>query len=301
MNNKLKGEYKLVVTSPDGTTKETGWIPNLILDQGLDGLSSEDSSLSGIFAYMQVGTGTSTPTVSQTALEAPIATENTDYTQFAYENAGSAGGYAATQTVWVNFPQGAVVGNITEIGIGSSLPPGYTNVLFSRALIVDESSNPVSISVSAFDQLTTYYRLTVTPTITSTTGTVTIAGNLYNFETLPFAAQYTGQILAAAYNFGSYGVDDDFTFGAIDSTGPAGTQFAGSFKTFSVTPYVPGSYELIGTLAAGPSEWNSAGNGIGGLVVYSGLGRYQMKFTPPIPKVNTETFTLQVKSSWARG
>lgn len=297
MKNFLKGEYKFVVKSPDGTTKETDWIPNLILDQGLDliGENAGSTFLDGAYGgYMQVGTGTSAPNVSQTSLETPIATE-TNESYGSYENGGSGESYAGKHTIYAAFAQGAVVGNITEVGIGANGP-----ILFSRALILDQYSNPVSIAVTSMDQLTVYYRLTITPDTATSTGTVTIGTSTYNYESALLRANYACQFYSAQYNFVCISYENDAAIAPITDNDMSGTVLDSYAYAFSVTPYVAGTSELVGTITASPSMWNAAG-GIGGLQLYGGLNRYQMTFSPAIPKTNIQTLTLDVKLSWARG
>ena len=306
----MGGEYKIVVTKPDGTTHETGWFDNIILNQGLDRIGS---SVNQVISYAQVGTGTSTPAITQTGLDAPIAGS----AQQTSPNGGVTNSGSPTYTenfVWFfAFAQGAVVGNITEIGVGWA---ASGNTLFSRALILDNLGSPTSITIVAIDQLTVYYRLKIVPPVSDVSGTVTIGGTPYN---------YTARVA----NVGSFS-NSTWTFWASQIGRPGSLTYPNTVDSSSAPTYGAGSVlgAITGspTLASGTSgtatagtytpgtftrddTWNwtiAQGNATGGvqaiMLGYSvqGFAQFQYRFATPIPKDNTKTMSLTTRITWTR-
>lgn len=308
---KLGGEMKLVITKPDGTTYETDWFDNIILNQGLDRLGSGSNQ---VISYAQVGTGNSTPVATQTALDLPLAgSAQQTSPNGGLTNSGSPS-YIQNFTWFFAFAQGAVVGNITEIGISWAAGTGPT--LFSRALILDNMGSPTSITIVAIDQLTVYYRLKIQPPLTDTTGSVTIGGTPYN---------YTGRVAQV----GSFS-NSVWTFWAAQIARPGSLTWANTVDSSSASTYgagsvlgaITGSPTLAsgtsGTATAGPytpgtfsrdDTWNwtiAQGNATGGIQAiklgYSiqGFAEFQYRFATPIPKDNTKTMSIVTRITWTR-
>jgi hypothetical protein len=310
-NIKLEGEYNIVITRGDGTTEETGWFKNLILNQGLDRLGANSGV---IFSYAQVGSGTTPPLVTNESLETYVASSNTQIVQYSsYTNSG-ASLYYGEQTFIFTFTQGAVVGTIAEVGVSWENTAG--NNLFSRALILDGSGNPTTLSLTSIDQLTVYYKLRFYPTIVDAAGSVLIGATSYNYTIRVAGAGSWGNsnfLIAAATNFSkAFGAEfyaPGVALNPITSTGMNGS-FAGSTYNISTsTPgevvtaaYVPGSYYIDATFTAGVNVANGSG-GFQGMYVYWGnqaAWQFQVLFNNPIPKDNTKQFTLVLRYSWAR-
>ncbi len=301
----VSGEYRLVINRPDGSQEDTGWFPNLILDQGLDRLGNSASG--PIIRYAHVGSGTTTPNAAQTSLTTFVASADSNPTNYAEScvNEGSPT-YAALHTWRYIFAQGAVVGNITEIGVGWSTS-GAT--LFSRALILDGTGSPTTITLVAIDQLTVYYRLRVAPTLTDLTGVVDIGGTNYNYTVRVASAgnfANTQFMFNSSSNFsnadsnGIYPYPATSVLGSITGT-PSGT--VGVNGTATTAAYTPGTYYRDSTFNLSISQGNTAG-GIGALRLvwptsYSVM-LFQVGFSPAIPKDNTKTFSITMRHSWAR-
>lgn len=299
LQTKLVGEYRLVVNRADGTVKDSGWFSNLILNQGLDFLGS--SSL-GPLRYAHVGTGTSTPVVTQTALDSFLASAQALNSSAANSvvNEG-ASLYRCTLTYSYAFAQGAVVGNVTEIGVGTTSTSGN---LFSRARIVDNLGNPTSISVVALDQLTVYYRVRLAPPLTDATGTVTISGTSYGYTmrvaSVASFAQATSLIQSNAFSAANTvtAFQAGSVLGAITGS-PTSTSSGGTVTT---SAYTVGTYYRDSTLNWSISQGNLSG-GIQCLTVSFGSGvmSFQTRFDTVIPKTNTNVLALNIRFSWARG
>ncbi len=308
LETKLSGEYKLVISRGDGTVEETGWFKNIILDTGLDRMGI---TTTGIYAtqYARVGTGTSTPVATQTSLDAQIAFSAATNQANSAVNSGTPL-YNTLITTSFAFAQGAVVGNIAEVGIGWATTG---TSLFSRALILDNTGSPTTLTLVSIDQLTVYYRITVTPVLTDTTGSVVISSTTYGYTARICNA---GSFASNVYMFATAPISANGVLGPVASTThAAGTALSaittvpanasGTAGTVTQGSYSPGSYFR-------DDVWNwsiSQGNATGGIQIitlsYSGNPsggniKYQFRFDTVIPKTNTNTLGLTVRISWTR-
>ena len=296
--SRLEGEYRIVINR-NGEEQDTGWFKNVILNQGLDRLGQQ----AAVVSHAHVGTGTTTPSITQTGLTTFLAavTHNPSYASSTVNE--GAPNYSALLTYTYPFAQGAVVGNVTEVGVGWATTG---NNLFSRALILDGSGNPTTLSITAIDQLTVYYRIRIFPPLTDTTGTLTIGGTPYNY-TLRVAnvANFANNLFLLGSNFpypyNSYIYGAGSNLGAITGM-PSGTA-SSSNTNVSQAAYTTGTYYRDATWT-----WSvSTGNAVGGIQAirfgyiqsYEAI-QFQMRFDNPIPKDNTKTFSISMRISWAR-
>lgn len=292
LNAKVSGEYNICITKADGSIQETGWFDNLILNAGLDKLGSGTSPI----GYCSVGSGTSVPSPTQTALDARLVT-STGYVTSAQSavNSGSPL-YQATLTYANVFSQGAVVGNISEVGVGTA-----TNgtALFSRALILNNVGAPTTLTLVALDQLTVYYRIKFTPTLTESVGTINISGTSYGYTLRPsgidsFVA-YTASLTYLASPVAPIAYITGSALGAITGS-PTLSGYSGTGTNY---PYVPGTYEQMTSL-----QWGITQGTVPFQAIKFGWAQgyimFQVRFDMPIPKSNTNVLTLAVKFSWSR-
>jgi hypothetical protein len=306
IETKLSGEYRLVIKR-NGEEIDTGWFKNLILNQGLDQLGTDGNVLIG---YARVGTGTTAPAVTDTVLQAQVAASNAGPSNTTIVNSG-APNYTTLTTYEYTFTQGAVIGNISEVGVGWATT-GAT--LFSRALIVDNVGTPTTITLTAVDQLTIYYRLNASQPITDTTTAVTISSVSYPYTIRTAqAASFCNVNATFYYGYGftklpSSGVvlyGNNAALGAITGT-LSGTIIANSSNpgfTFTYPAYTPGTYYRDSTFSVAVGTGNAVG-GIGGIVLdwgfYSSSLQNQIVFATPIPKTNTQVLTITCRFTWAR-
>jgi hypothetical protein len=303
----LSGEYRLVINR-GGIEIDTGWFKNVILNQGLNQLGTDNAVLAG---YARVGTGTTAPTVTNTELEAQVAVSESGPASSTVVNSGSPN-YSTLITYRYNFTQGAVVGNISEVGVGWATT-GAT--LFSRALIVDNTGTPTTITLLPIDQLIIYYRLNASQPLTDTTTAVTISSVSYPYTIrTAYAGNYASSGITFQYGYAwskltnsssVYLYGDDAALGPITGT-LSGTLIAASGNggfTFSNPAYTPGTYYRDNTFSVDVSHGNAVG-GIGGIVwqmgAYNTSLANQLVLSTPIPKTNTQVLTLTVRFSWAR-
>jgi hypothetical protein len=299
----LSGEYRLVIKR-NGEEIDTGWFKNLILNQGLDQLGTNNAVLIG---YARVGTGTTAPAVTDTQLEAQVASSQLGPDDTTIVNSGTPS-YTTLSTFEYTFTQGDVIGNISEVGVGWA-DTGAT--LFSRALIVDGSGTPTTITLTSVDQLTIYYRLNASQPLTDTTSAVTISSVSYPYTIrTAYAASFCG---AGTFNYGYgftrlntvYIYGDDAALGAITGSlsGTLVNQSNNGGWTFTYPAYTPGSYYRDSTFSIPVNLANPAG-GIGGIVLnwgaYSSSLSNQIVLPTPIPKTNTQVLTITQRFTWAR-
>lgn len=298
-NITVSGQYKAVITRANGIIEELPWFDNLITDHGLNALGQDDK-----YAILKchVGTGNSTPNINQIALDALIATENiTEYTSV---NLGSPT-YAGEFVHKTVFAQGSVVGNITEVGVGGLTP----DELFSRALFKDTNGDPVSLTLTAIDQLTLYYKITLTQDLTEKTGSFIISGVTYNYTMRPSYCAYLGSyspIFQTGASFSSITTvqvaEDGYVLGSITDgiTYVSGNSGSGTAATIVKSPYVMGSFAAESTATFNIGDGNLP-NGISCIYWNNSSRTYrQLVLTPPIPKTNTKVLTLKFRTVWGR-
>lgn len=297
----MSGEYRLIIKRGDGTEEDTGWFKNLILNTGLDKLGNGDQSGPGfesVYQWCKVGTGSTTPAVTDISLENQLGSAT--YFEAVRTNSG-APNYKAQHVIRYDFGIGQIIGNIAEIGVGWTSGNG---TLFSRALLLDGSGNPTTISLTSFDQLRAYYRLNFAPSTDTSVGSITLGSTTYGYSLLH---QSIGTFDPPPYGFAfaGYGADmpaygGPYTLGAITGT-PSGGIFAGLQSGRSAATYISGNYYLDVTMTFGAGVGNVPGGLTGFNFNVSGSeNSYQIAFDTPIPKDDTKTFTITIRNSWGR-
>lgn len=129
--------YVAEVLRSDGTViKRSGESPNLLTQYGLDVLNGANSNN---HTNLIVGTGTNPPSLSDTALTNPSAPVGATTYSSRYDRTGTI--HYIETAVTYTFAQGAVVGNITEVGLI------YNSSVVSLALFLDGSGIPTAITV----------------------------------------------------------------------------------------------------------------------------------------------------------
>ena len=283
------------------------WFGNLITDAGLDLLGS---STADNLAYCRLGTGTTAPAVTDTALEA----------QAGYSNSPGVGGASGVsedgtylyRRVSVRFAAGSVDGvELTEIGMAAT-GNGAAN-LFSRTLIKDEIGSPIPILLSPEEVLDGVYELrayinladvVVETVIDGAPATVTIRkhGALTNDAWLKFASVLgisPWRYFDASNRRTAYCVENAPAVASVPG-------WVGAGYLAPVRSYVPGSNELKLTLSVGLTSSNFA-TGIGALVFSTAdiggaalNGCWSWGFNPKLNKDNSRTASIVVGLTWGR-
>lgn len=296
LHTSLKGEYRMVVRRGRNVVRDSGWMPNLITNGGLDGIGNETMKLT----YCSVGEGNTPPTNTDTALQA--FHQSTDTRSGSTTNSGSPT-YIKQSAIVYLFPINSVNKNYAEIGVGRN---NNGTGLFSRALVVDSGGAPTTFTVLAGEQLEVTYRLWQYAVLTDQVSTVTISGTPYTTTVRGTLVNDTsgGDTFAGGAKWSLLDLYYSNQAMTANTAWPGGT--AGGPYT-SIAAYTPGNYYRDLTWSVGTSAWNLPG----GLTLFHNLGipavlgsylghRYQIGVSPAIPKDNTKTLSLTFRISWGR-
>lgn len=305
----FKGEYSATVLKADGTVKEFlneektlrsgDVIKNLLLDNFFQRLISVENPISN--SCLRVGTGSNPVAVNQTALANQISISgNWPVSTLTGTPAILEGGLLkASVSGTFTFTLGQVVGNISELGIDfSNLSSTSQTIIHSRALVVDGSGNPTTITVTAQEQLVITYTLKMETSASDviTNYPLNVSGTTVNTEIThrwagpnPLTAFVTSGILAAngldVFDGALTPYGSSLTGNRASSGGPSIAYNVSGGKTdtysFSISQ---------GNLAAGIS---SAGR-------QSNQGLYKLGFNPPIPKNSDRTLSITILRTFGR-
>lgn len=299
---RISGRFKLRAVGPLGVRRESRWFDNLILDAGLDRIGASATT----HTLCAVGTGSNTPTTSDTQLQSLVATTNT--IQSAINATASSSPYYARKTWMYRFGQGDAEGNLAEVGVGWG-----SNTLFSRALIVDSEGEPTTFTVLSDEFLDVAYQLTCFAPLVDVEDTIDISGASHDIvmraanasnsstglslSTLAEVTSFAGGGKTnnsdhRAYD-GSIGTITGAPSGTSEQSGGAvnGTYSSGNFsRDYTVTWGLPNG-NLTGGISAVSSRMCSDS---------SAQMLFQCSFDPVIDKDEAKILTLTFRHSWAR-
>lgn len=292
MQGQMEGWLKLDAVKDGCVVRSTGWFHNLILDAGLDGIGSGTASL----AACQVGTGSSAPDELDTALASFLAATSTITTST--RSTASSSPYISKVVNVYNFAAGVATGNVSEVGIANNVDPGAAGfAMFSRALVLDGGGSPTTITVLSDEQLSVTYELRLYPPLSDVVDDFTIDG-----ETVTVTARASLVTDATAW---ASGIGSPFQL----ATTPNAIGFSGAIGAITASPasaitsvggsrntYASGSFErgVKWTFPTTPAGTFTAAQ------IKTNYGYYQFGFSPGIPKLDTQTLTMNVTIAWAR-
>jgi len=282
----------------DDYDRSIGPFHNLILNQGMDRLSTNTSN--NTYNRCSVGVGTLAPAVTQTALANFVSDMGTPSTT---NGTGPAPEYYSWRRITWTTAIGAIpTNNLSEIGVGSSTT--NNNNLFSRELIRDAQGVPTVFPISSDEQLTVTYELRLYPPLGDTPATITVGATSYDTITRAF------NIAGNAWGFNSpsgstanFAASSGTTFGLYtgdmveNTTASNPTGNLGSASNTSNAAYTPGSYQR--DISATWSITNGNGSIRTARMSY-GCAQFQVRYDPVLVKTNTQTMTLNHRISWAR-
>lgn len=308
-HNEISGRYRLDAVKLDENGEEipgshrvlADWFDNLITDGGLDRLGTAGTSF--VWQYCRVGSGTATPTTTDTNLAAQIASNNSIFST-------SAGLDAVNAYIWrrevYQFNEGVATGIIAEVAT-SWLTSG--SGIFSRALIKDSFGDPTTITVLADETLRVTWEIREYYPTEDITGEVVFTGNIGGtYDWVSRVANLTAGGNAWQLDSRGGGLAPTDNNGYINSGGDLGpitgqpTYTARvSMPTIALDAYVSGTYQRTGTVTIPLASANDPA-GITSIIFSSiRLGNiFQMKFIPPIPKTAEDVVSLKIGISWAR-
>ena len=165
------GKFQLIARNvKTGVIQDTGWIDNLVLDNCFNFIFQP----MGVNWFIDLGTGSTPPTVADTSLETPLdskAAGTPSATKAGASTSFSSPIYSTSAGWELTYNLGEVVGNVSEIGIKRD------NNLMTRALITDGAGDPTTIVLGANDILTGVTRGTLgTSAIAHFPGAVIVDG-----------------------------------------------------------------------------------------------------------------------------
>jgi hypothetical protein len=299
MDNKIKmrvevsGHYKLEIRKANGDVRQTLEFDNLITDIGLNRMGD----FNDWFKYCQVGSGSTAPTVGDTALVSWVASSNTVYGVVVQSAQPSPPYYCATIKT-LRFAAGTATGNLSEVGMGWTSASGN---LFSRALILDGLGDPTTITVLSDETLDVTYEIRQYMPTVDASDTIILRSITHDY--IGRAEKVTDNVYWAQGTEGrSAGVQAivirhayDGAIGTI-TTSPGGNPLIGAWSVDSYSEY---SLERTHTIFFSTSAGNFA-TGITAIALNMGIGSYQFGFTPAIMKTDVDELSLTFKISWAR-
>lgn len=296
---RMRGWYKLEAVKADGSGRRrvlADWFPNVITDTGLNRIGTNS-----IWSYIHVGTSSTAPDTSQSALLGWVASTNSS----PFAVVISAGNvdyfgdyYGYRQDVW-RFNPGQATGTLAEVGLSGAA--SNTN-LWSRALILDGAGAPTTVTVLADEYLDVTYRLELYADYTSVDGTqsgVSITG--VGTRDVTIRAAEIGDATFWANGIGSSVTASTSglavytgSLGAITGR-PSGTSATITSPTNAT--YSNNSLEraMSGTFGLGSANFTHKS------IRFSwNYGSYQMEFDTGITKTSTQTMAYTGKISWGR-
>jgi len=273
---------------------------NLITNLGLNRFGSAGAN--SLYTRCHVGTGTATPSVTDTQLQNFLAAVSTSNPSEAVGNSGSPDYYSYRTLTWTSSIGALGNNNLTEIGISGQNGNG---LLFSRELIRDSSGNPTAFPISSDEQLEVTYELRLYPNLTDVPATVMVGSNSHDTITRALKVNDAGiwgplSVWVAAAN-ASRGSQSDtneaFSGDLVPYTGSVPSGRLGQASSGATATYTDGSFyrDISNT-------WDiSRGNGnIRVVTVGFGCAAFQVRYDPVITKLNTQVLTLHQRISWAR-
>lgn len=304
----IAGEVRCVITRADGSVKaDTGFQKNLILNQGLDFFGGDKGY--NINEYCAIGSGNSSPAVTQTKLDAYITqAAGTDTTyDYSYVDKGD-GLYRLWEQKKYRFT-GLDNVNISEVGLVSTGTTSTNYYLTTRALIKDSLGAPTSISVKTGETLDIYYKIHKVIDTRDKAFVVNVldgdGGSVpYNiiFRSASVGSTFSNGVTTAMSTIG-YPIVTESDLSSITTSASGGTGGLSS----ELSTYIPSSYKRTLTLKMGLNESNK---GIRTISSYTGQPSFtflpfQMRFgrvsdDAPLTKTNKETLTIPLEFSWGR-
>lgn len=321
----LKGFFKLIRRNgeDESIVEETDWMPNMVLNTGLNYIGGFYVSSSWDLRGCHVGSSNAAVSAGQTGMQAFVAgvstpgfTNAAPVSSTAYPNV-----YTELRGTW-RFGVGVAAGNLAEVGIAigtASSPPtagsagNSAQPCFSRALIVDGGGIPTTLTVLPTEILDVVYAVRLYGISSDLSGTFTVVTDAvpinYSFTFRPsqnssspiWANTLTTDLLFNA-GIGSGGTinttGSSLWDGAIGAVMAAPSGAGVFFSTVTNSTYVSGNYFRDGIFTAAVGIANF-GTGISALKFNFGVAGYQMSVSPAIPKINTQQFVITIRITWA--
>ena len=288
-NTKVQGLFKFEVRKANDLVSETDFIPNLVLDQGLELLGTHSP-----LDFCRVGSGVTTPQKTDQDLESPIASTSTspEHARQPISGFNAEEGYVWTRKIF-RFEQGQATGNISEVGVGGN------GKLFNRSLVRDSTGLFATVTVMEDEALDVTVEIRAYLDQESRTYNVMMSGINYTLRTEPLFEVGVPNLFVGGgvYQYYPEGYSSGIT-SRISRPSQSVSGFSGGGATYSTKEYVAGSKEKVFDCYWGLSAGNAAPSRT--FVIPTSIGSYQTEFSPTIPKTSDHILKLTFKISWDR-
>lgn len=300
-----RARFQAIVHKGDveNPVEKTGWFDNIVLDSGLQRMK-----VNTWYSGISVGSGNSTPVVTQVGLDSYI---NRTTTTSVNVTVGSSVDEDSRQYFWqrmtYRFGAGAAAGNISEVGLSW----GTGDSLWNRALVKNNLGNPTTITVLSDEYLdiSVEIRFYLKYGGTGSFDVLDAIGNVassHNYSIMPYSRNEptTGGIGAVSPSHmtlytGEYTgvIGSPEISGRIGNTGRTSIansdllQVSGRF-TFDLTSGVGAIKTMV--LALSGFGFNTSSPS-----VLASFG-YAFVLDVPIVKTNTERLTVDATINWGR-
>ncbi|MGH8037090.1 MAG: hypothetical protein ACREPD_05045 [Stenotrophomonas sp.] len=302
----VAGYYKIEAFRADADGNEipgsrrvaADWFPNLITNAGLNACLANNTT--DFIQTCQVGSGSTTPAFTDTALVAMVASSSTEQAHLV--GFSSSAPYYGWRRLTVRFATGVAAGNLSEVGMfGGSL-------MYSRALIVDGGGSPTTITVLSDEILDVTYEVrSYVPTADAvfTVGGYTFTVRAAGAGSVAWCGQSpsAGDIAKGWRTMAYYSYPATSTIGAITGkpSGASGTVV----NLIDVWTGTPSGGSNTFRVSLSVAQGNVTG-GIGAFTIGDGGAgidcgwMFQVGCSPVLPKDATKTMKLDFTLTVAR-
>lgn len=314
-NHQIKnaGYFQLFKKQGESLSPLTDVFKNLITDAFLTWLDGRefvflDSGTEIPNARCAVGTSSTTPTVSDSALGSLVGYNASVVRSTSVTYDVDLDEVVCTSVVTFTFNQGAIVANISEVGVYYG-NPSNSMLLKSRSLIKDSNGDPTAITLTADDQLVVVYTdinsfgRTIEKSFTYNSVNYNIVGKFCgtsNMNTVAARGHSHNLALGAIRNPNNTArvCENSYTFPAVTANTFGANPSA--YTPTSLTPANPTSgrkSKVRVPLATG--NYASGFTGLSFIVYgttitpFSSDPQWQFQVTPKVPKTNQFVFDLE--------
>lgn len=307
MTTRIKGEIRLVRYNAMGQVNlDTGWKPNLWLNQGLDNWATQSDTM---FNYFALGDGATAPAITDTQLAGTyLGSSNSNNGTADTASFAGAPNYEQSTTRNRRFGPGVATGTIREVVMSNtSGNPG--TAISIRALV-----SPV-VTKASDETLDVFYKWTCFPQLADATGSVVIDSLTYDYiQRLCDVDSTTGgtrsmirPTLYLLFATSTLARGDGSTLGTnLEGAPTGGTRDYGDTTAEIWLSYTPGNYYRDQYINIGLNAWNT-GSGI--RTTYMAARPWDIKCRfgrqgggdETIPKDSTKVIEdYTIRWSWAR-
>lgn len=292
--------YTVEVLDENGIVKrKSAPSNNLILQTGYANMFADTGA---IMSRLWVGTGSTPVSVTDAGLASPLTSTTSTESGGSGAVDNASGFYVWGRTVYV-FNTGAVVGNITEVGLSTNSSP---YIFGSRALLRDSNGNPTAITVLSDEILRVTVELRWYPDTSESVSTLNLvdgSGAVVSAHTITIKAGHTGSN-PYPRGHGLYRLSGSTATYSSASNLNWGSRVRGSTDGMGTVSNTRNIEE--GSLTTRGRHAVNSGNGtiyggfisVSGVFDQAGIG-WKFKIEPPIPKTNQEVFELDIKVFFA--